>query len=366
MNSKKILFVIPDMQQGGAERVVSVMANYWVERGHAVGIMSFDNGESYYKLNEKITVHPLHSAKKIILGGGFIVNNISRFFNYIKQVKKIKPDIIISFTDNANVYCLLYNRFLRKPLIITQRTNPHFSMLPGSIKNLPGRIYKKAAAMVVQTAETLKIYKSLNIELPKKTAIIYNPLSPSSYADAGVAGREKIILAVGRLNNSHKHFDKLTDIFSSINNEGWQLQIAGDGEDRQMLETKIRQLNLEDKIILLGGVKDLTPLYQSAKIFVLTSQFEGFPNALCEAMANGCACISYDCATGPAEIITPEENGILIELGNEKAFAQALYSLMTDEAKMQSLSYNALKIRERLDENKIMKEWESLIDEVLQ
>lgn len=102
------------MQQGGAERVVSVMANYWAKKGHTIGIMCFDNGASYYTLDKGITVHPLHSAKNISFGIGFIVNNISRFFNYIKQVKKIKPDIIISFTDNANVYCLLYNRFLKK------------------------------------------------------------------------------------------------------------------------------------------------------------------------------------------------------------------------------------------------------------
>lgn len=353
------------MQQGGAERVVSVMANYWAKKGHTIGIMCFDNGASYYTLDKGITVHPLHSAKNISFGIGFIVNNISRFFNYIKQVKKIKPDIIISFTDNANVYCLLYNRFLKKELIITQRTNPHFSMLPGSIKDLPGRIYKKASAMVVQTAETLRIYESLDIELPKRTAIIFNPLSPASYAGIGASDRKKIILAVGRLNNSHKHFDKLINIFSSINNGEWQLQIAGDGEDHQMLEDKIRELKLENKIILLGGVKDLVPLYQSAKIFVLTSQFEGFPNALCEAMANGCTCISYDCATGPAEIITPEVDGILIELGNEKAFARALYALMNDEVKMQHFSNAALKIRDKLDETKIMQQWDGLIDEII-
>ena len=131
-----------------------------------------------------------------------------------------------------------------------------------------------------------------------------------------------------------------------------------------MLGNKIKELGLNDNIVLLGGVKDLAPLYQSVKIFVLTSQYEGFPNALCEAMANGCACISYDCATGPAEIITTEKNGLLIEQQNESAFATALSALMNDEEKIQRFSAAATGIRDMLDENTIMKQWETLIDEL--
>lgn len=366
MMTKKILFVIPDMQQGGAEKVVSVMANHWSEQGHSVSILHFDNAPSYFSLNKNINLQSLHSANKSLWIFGFLVNNYSRTKNYFKQLRKIQPDIIISFTDNANVYCQLYKHVSKIPLILTQRTNPRFNTLPKIISWLPKRIYKKADAMVVQTRKTLEIYNELNIKLPERTRVIYNPLPGSSYFNGPQVDRKNIILAVGRLNIGHKHFDKLIDIFHSMSGHDWELHIAGEGPDRLVLEKKINELNLGNRVFLLGDVKELSSLYQQAKIFVLTSEFEGFPNALCEAMSNGCACISYDCPTGPSEMISSSENGILIEPGNMQAFGRALQSLVENEETILRFSSEAVKIKDKLNERKIMEEWEMLINDILQ
>jgi len=366
MMFKKILFVIPDMLQGGAEKVVSVMANHWSAKGHLVSILQFNDAPSYFPLDKKINLQSLHSAKRSVWIFGFLVNNYLRTINYFKQVRKIKPDIIISFTDNANIYCLLYNHLLKIPVVITQRTNPHHHTLHGMIDWLPKRMYRRANAMVVQTNQTLSIYRDLSIKLPEKTAVIYNPLPASAFNSSFSGERKKIILAVGRLNNSHKHFDKMIDIFYAIGDQEWQLHIAGDGPDRQMLEDRIRELKMETSIFLLGGIQHLSDLYKSAKIFVLTSKFEGFPNSLCEAMANGCACISYDCSTGPSEMIRSGINGILVESENAEAFARALTDLTKDEELIQRFSTEAVKIKELLFEDKIMNQWEMLIDDVLQ
>lgn len=365
MSIRKILFVIPSMQQGGAERVVSIMANHWTNKGYNISIMTFDNVESYYTLEKEVSLYSLHSAKNSFGAFNFIVNNILRTVNYFKCIRKIKPDIIISFTGNANVYCILYNRVLKIPLIIAQRTNPRFNTLPAIINKLPRHIYKRADAIVVQTAETLKIYRDLDFRLPGKASVIFNPLSKTSYPDTNNVLRQKKVLAVGRLYNYDKHFNRLITIFSNINSDGWVLEIAGDGPDHQMLQGIIDNNKLGDKVKLLGGVKDLVSLYQEAKIFVLTSQYEGFPNSLCEAMANGCACISYDCATGPSEIIKHGHNGLLIENQNETAFATALAGLMNDEPAIHKFSVASTGIRQQLDEDKIMEQWDSLINEVI-
>ena len=365
MRKSKIVFVIPDLQQGGAERVVSIMANYWAGLGHNIFILTFNNEPPYFFIDNCIKVQSLYSAKQNFWVFNFLINNISRTINYIKWLSRIKPNIIISFTDNANVYVLLYNLVVRKPVIIAQRTNPIYNTLPAIIKWTPKYLYRRADAIVVQTRQTLKIYEEISMELPQKRGVIYNPLPTKSFNNIDNLERKNIIIAVGRLNIKDKHFDKLISIFSSTKNTGWQLHIAGIGPDRLALEKIIAERNLENKVTLLGSVLDTSPLYQSAKIFVLTSKFEGFPNALCEAMANGCACISYDCPTGPSELINTGVNGILIEPENSEAFGVALSALMNDEEMIKRLSSEAKKISGMLDEEKIMTQWESLIDDIL-
>ena len=365
MEKKNILFVIPAMQQGGAERVLSLMVNYWAAKDYAVSVLVFNDKPSFYTLHPAIHYYPLNSAKTSFGIFNFVVNNFTRTINYLQCIKKINPDVVISFTDNANVYAVLYNSFAKKPLVIAQRTNPYYNTLPKSIRFLPRLIYNRASAMVVQTLQTIAIYQNLKIPLPKITAAIYNPLNKDIYRPLENIKRTNIVLAVGRLYNKDKHFDKLIEVFNATDNHQWQLHIAGDGPDSKMLEDKIAELQLSAKILLLGSIKDLAPLYQAAKIFVLTSEFEGFPNALCEAMANGCACISYDCATGPSEIIKNNSNGILIAPGKQQEFAQQLNALMHDENRINQFSKAACTIREVLDEEKIMQQWEVLIDKIV-
>ena len=365
MKNRRILFVIPSMQPGGAERIVSVMANFWAQKNYDVSIISFDTKTSFYPLNEKISYYNLNSDEEKYGFFNSIFNNYLRIFNYFKYIKKAKANIIISFTRNANVYCLLYNFFLKRDLIISERTNPHFSILPKGLNRLPHLIYKYANGIVVQTPETLQIFNELKIALPQKKKIIFNLIDKTTFGNVYKGKRRNVILAVGRLENAVKQFDKLINIFNASENNGWELHIAGNGPDYQNLQVQINKLDLEKKVFLLGSITQLGELYQSSKIFVLTSSREGFPNALCEAMANGCACVSYNCATGPSTIINHSVNGILVEAGNEEKFREELSVLMKDEIAIQRLSAEAIKIAEVLDENKIIAQWESFIDEIV-
>ena len=366
MKIERILFVIPTMQQGGAERVVSVMANFWAQNNYHVSIISFDDRLSYYPLDKKIDYYNLRSVRKNRGVLTKINNNIIRARNYFNYVEKINPGIIISFTRNANMYCILYNFFLKKHLIVGETTNPSFPILPKGMNKLPRFIYKFANGIVVQTAETLEIFKKLKIPLPQKKEIIYNPISKSIFDKIDSIARKNIVLAVGRLENKTKQFDKLINMFSASESDGWELHIAGIGSDYHNLQSQITDMSLENRVFLLGSVQQLAALYQGAKIFALTSSREGFPNALCEAMANGCACISYDCPTGPSSIIDNNVNGILIEPENEKKFQQQLSLLMKNESTINRLAAEARKIIDVLEESKIIFKWETFIDTVLE
>lgn len=366
MNIQRILFVIPTMQQGGAERVLSLMANFWAKKKYQVFIISFDDQPSCYPLDKDICYYNLNSSKKSAFFLIKIRNNFIRTQNYFFYVNKINPTVIISFTRNANMYCILYNFFLKRQLIVGETTNPSFPILPKGMNYLPRLIYKFATAIVVQTVESLKIFEDLKISLPGKKEIIYNPISQASFSKLYKLKRENIVLAVGRLENNTKQFDKLINIFNASDNDGWELHIAGTGSDYQNLKKQIEELNLKSKVFLLGSVQQLNEVYQEAKIFALTSIREGFPNALCEAMANGCACISYNCPTGPSAIINNNVNGILIEPGNEETFREKLSFLMKDEPTIKRISDEAYKIIDTLDERKIFKKWEHFIKEVVE
>jgi len=358
---KNILFVIPTMQQGGAERVVSIMANYWAQKGYGISVISFDDQASYYPLLPTVKYYNLNSTTNGFGPLNFVVNNIKRTFNYLRLAKKIGPDVVVSFTDNANVYCVLYNFFARRKLVITQRNNPDYITLPSVIKKLPRLIYKYADVMVLQCEATKAIYERQRVKLPPKTEVIYNMIKTDYQEPSANEKRENIVLAVGRIENRQKQFDRLVEMFAATGNSIWQLHIAGDGPNLPDLKARVMKAGLQDRVILHGSIKNIMPFYSKAKIFALTSLFEGQPNALIEAMVNGCACISYDCPTGPAEIIDNSVNGILVKLNDEPEFMKQLAGMMNDEAAIKKFSAEAVKVKSIFDETRIMTQWENII-----
>jgi GalNAc-alpha-(1->4)-GalNAc-alpha-(1->3)-diNAcBac-PP-undecaprenol alpha-1,4-N-acetyl-D-galactosaminyltransferase len=140
---------------------------------------------------------------------------------------------------------------------------------------------------------------------------------------------EKNILAVGRLNRL-KGFDRLIKAFSHLDQKDWKLAIIGEGSERNNLENLIYDLNLEAYISMPGRTKAIEKWYKKSAIFVLSSRIEGFPNVLCEAMAYGCACVSFDCIAGPNEIITDKVDGYLVKNGDINALTAKMDFLINN------------------------------------
>jgi glycosyltransferase involved in cell wall biosynthesis len=186
------------------------------------------------------------------------------------------------------------------------------------------------------------------------------------YSSLSQKNRKKVILAVGRLNHI-KRFDLLIESFKKVKNrDGWKLVILGDGEDREKLESLIVSLEMSHEVLLEGKVKNVDEYMKKSSIFILTSKHEGFPNALCESMMYGMAPISFDCETGPSEIIDSGVNGLLIKNGDRSQLIESIENLISDIELREKFSKNALKITEKLDQDNIIEEWQSLIGEVIE
>jgi GalNAc-alpha-(1->4)-GalNAc-alpha-(1->3)-diNAcBac-PP-undecaprenol alpha-1,4-N-acetyl-D-galactosaminyltransferase len=245
---------------------------------------------------------------------------------------------------------------------MSERSNPWKIAVPSYWRVLSWFVFPLSQYIVVQTERTKDFYRRYGVPIKK----IYNPLVvEKEYKSLSQKNRKKIILAVGRLNHI-KRFDLLIKCFKKVKNrDSWKLIILGDGEDREKLESLITHLNMNSEIFLKGKVKNVDEYMKKSSIFVLTSKHEGFPNALCESMMYGMAPISFDCETGPSEIIDSEVNGLLIKNGDTYQLIESIENLISDIELREKFSKNSLQIIEKLNQESIVEEWKSLIHKVI-
>lgn len=355
----KILFFIGSLRGGGAERVVSRLANKFAEKDHQVTIVT-KTPECVYTLHKDILWKPIFKTEDI---KNSIFNKSTRRITYYPRlynsIKKIKPDIILSFLVGMNRQAILISRILKIPIIVSDRISHKSDM---TIFNWIERrvLYKYANNLVVLTEYDHNNYYS---KFLKDVTVIPNPIYPS--INENTPSREKIILAVGNLDRwYHKGFDNLIKAFSKISKKhpDWKLQIAGGGKKGKIyLQNIAKELGVVEKIDFMGFEKDVATIMQKSEIFILSSRFEGFPNVLVEAMSNGCTVIACDCMTGPREIIKNNIDGILIEEGNINEMSFNLNKLIADARLREELRKNSILNVKRFDIDYIYTKWNKLI-----
>ena len=365
----KITLIIATLSCGGAERVLSNMANYWASRGRTVRILTFDDGgvAPFYDLHSSVELCPLNIASHSSNIFATIRKSLKRLKILRQAIIASDPDIVISFLTNENVYTLLATRFLGYPVVISERVDirHHSEDLRWSI--MRKLIYPAAETVVVQTSalrhwmeKTLRGVSVVTIPNPvvkEVGAKLKDTIVPNPY-----------VLAVGRLINNQKGFDQLLAAFAELHNEYQDLKlvIAGEGPDKGALLNLSRELGIEDKVIMPGAIRNIGSLQENAALFVMSSLYEGFPNALCEAMASGVAVISYDCPSGPAEIIRDGIDGILVPVGDVDGLSKAMRNLMSNSSKRASMASRAAEIMDRFSAELIMDRWEALIRQAME
>lgn len=359
MEKKTIAFIVGSLGSGGAERVISTLSNQLVNT-YNVCIITFKDVPPFYPLDNRIKVLPCF---EIIKPSSNIIQalkvNYDLYHKISSYLRDEKINLCIGFLTSSNVLSVLAARANKIPVIVSERNNPNASKTSSIWKAMRKFTYPKANYVVVQT-EIIKQFYSNWIE-ESKLRILHNPLSPDlNCKSMPDEARDNLILNVGSL-TEQKGQDMLIKAFAKINPKEWKLMIVGEGGKRKIYEEFIRSLNMTGKIFLPGRMKNISDYYNSAKIFAFPSLFEGFPNALIEAMYMGLPSISTDCPTGPSELISDGKNGFLVAIGDEENFTEKLKMLIQNQDLRIKFSEHAKRAVEDFSVEKVLKEWEEII-----
>jgi GalNAc-alpha-(1->4)-GalNAc-alpha-(1->3)-diNAcBac-PP-undecaprenol alpha-1,4-N-acetyl-D-galactosaminyltransferase len=360
---KKIAFIIPCLSYGGAERVIVSLANKFTSN-FEVFLIVFYKSDMIYNVDEKVNI--VYLQEKYTASFSFIdaiINNIGYLKKLIKIAKKNKIDALIGFTTSVNIITVISSFYLKTPTLISERNNPEVYIPNFFWKVLRKFSYSFTSGLVVQTDFIKRFYqKTIQTD---KIIIIPNPIDEYLISKRKFYGdRLNIILTVGRL-DENKNQRLLIEAFSNLNPENWKLIIVGDGILRDVYKKLVKDLDIEQKVEFVGNVQNVWDYYNQAKIFAFTSNSEGFPNALLEAMSFGLPCISTDCPSGPSEIIINDENGYLIEVNNRKQLEDRLSKLINNPAICDQFSQNAISTTLKFNMVEVKKLWEVQIQKLL-
>jgi GalNAc-alpha-(1->4)-GalNAc-alpha-(1->3)-diNAcBac-PP-undecaprenol alpha-1,4-N-acetyl-D-galactosaminyltransferase len=352
----RILFVIGSLTPGGAERVVSLLANECSRSGYPVGVLTIKTGEDAFPLLEqveRIRIDISGSSRSVI---GAIDGYVRRRRAIREAIDSFHPNAVFSFLNYVNIRVLGAVRGAPYPVFVSERNT--ISAISGVRWRVLRRLlYPRARGLIVQTTRQRKQFRGFN----RSISVIPNPVVVPN--ELSFSEKEPIILLVGRM-SEQKQFDKFLSRMREIDLGEYRIAIAGEFRSpmRERIEAILEGSTLAERVELLGHVSETEPLYRKAAIFVLPSRYEGFPNALSEALSYGCACVSFDCPTGPSEMIEDRSNGFLVGDQDWDALIAGVQTVMHDHGIRRRFFDQAIEHQRRYALPAIAREWLSLAD----
>ncbi|MDF2948214.1 MAG: putative glycosyltransferase [Sedimentibacter sp.] len=355
---KKITFVVGIMGNGGAERVISVLSNIFAAKGYQIYVITIYGEKTDYELNPSV-VHISFKCKSRMR----VFRPLERCIFLRNYYKTKKPDIVISFLADVNIYSLIAALFTKTKVIVSERNDPNQDPKSNMIRKLRNIVYWFADGLVYQTPDAKKYFEYLD---KKKNAIIPNPIKdnlPNPYQ--GV--RKNKIVTACRL-DYQKNLIMMIDAFDMLQkkHEGYKLMIYGEGPLRNELENYILKKGLNTKVFLKGFSNNIHYEILKSKIFAISSDYEGISNSMLEALALGLPVIATDCPIGGTRMFIKNEiNGVLVNVGDADAMAEAMIRIVEDDAFAKKLSVNAVNIREKLSAVIIANMWLDFINKII-
>lgn len=349
---KTVVFFTGSMRRGGAERVISVLANYLVRHGWRVCIVSLLFKGVMYDLDPSIECVDFSNESR-----NQIIDIPRMLWRVRKFVSERKPYVIISFMVKINILVRFATFFLKTPFISSERNDPTVGR-NFVLKILQNFVYAHSSAVVFQT-DFARNYFSKKIQ--KKSVVIPNPVS---MAVNPTFARKNVIVSVGRL-EPQKNQKLLIDAFFDVHKKypNYNLDIYGEGSLRNCLQEQINSLNLNDVVCLKGNVCDVQNCIKDAKIFALTSNYEGMSNALIEAMCLGLSCVSTKCC-GSFDIISDNIDGLLVDVNDKEGLVNALLFYIENEIFAKKCAQKANEKAFRYSVEEISKKWIRLIEKI--
>lgn len=317
-----LILVISSLSPGGAEKVMSIIANQ-ASQSIEVTLVLLSKREKYYPINERVSV----------IEPNFVIEQMPRWlftwrvFWWLRGILNgIAAKSVLSFSGKYNAFVLLASMGIKKRVFVSDRSRPGISY--GKFLDiLNPLVYRSSAGIIAQTSQAKRFAEQLTKH--SNISIIPNPVHIPTLTIA-TEQKEKIVLNVGRFIPS-KHQDWLIDYYEAASSHDWSLVLLGEGKCWEEVLAKAKISQKQQNIHLHGNVTNIDQWYQKAAIFAFTSTSEGFPNALAEAMAYGCACIAFDCTAGPVDIIDDGINGFLVAEGDHKTYKRRLTELIENE-----------------------------------
>ncbi|WP_068546654.1 glycosyltransferase [Thalassotalea crassostreae] len=359
MNKKKVLFIYHKITYSGANKMVSFLSNNLDKERFNCVMYTYETSEyPYYKLNENINL--IRRDKRLALP---ILKRLGDFLSILKVVKKQKPDAIVSFNSTNSFYGFLIKVICGCTLIVSERG------FPASETRLISKIKRygmeRADAAIFQTPGARAYFPE---KLQKQSIILPNPVildecRPISWDDKNIA-----ISFVGRFELKQKRQDLMLNALNILIEKYPKLilNFYGDGPDLAIVKDLVKQLGLSDNVVFHGLVQNVKEQVKQDKIYVLSSDFEGIPNALIEAMSIGSACIATDCDPGGARLLIENRiNGVLVPKGDYISLANAIDELITNDIFAESLASEAMLISEKYSVDKISNKFNSFLDSML-
>ena len=343
---------------GGAEKSLVMLANELSKRGHKVSLLSFTSDNNIYNLDNSVDYYfiPDQGNRKI---------NVlrRRFFNLAAKMKELKPEIVISFWFQLAVFAMLISKTQGYKVIYSERGDPkdiEYDGLNGLIRSLS---FPLIDGFVFQTTGAQNFFSKRIVD---KSCVIHNAITIPRDILLEPIKKEKHIIAVGRLHRQ-KNFALLINAFKDVNKAypEYKLLIYGEGEQRKDLDKLIKELNLSEAVLLCGNTRDVLRKMKKAEVFVLSSDFEGMPNVLMEAMGLGLPCVSTDCSPGgAAELIVNKKNGLLVPKGDQKKLTLSLIYLIEHPKHAEQMGIEATKVLATHSPSIIYDRWDTFIKNV--
>lgn len=349
---KKILFVTSDLDRGGAQRVLTILANEYQKKGWEVHIAMVLYNRIGYDVDENIFIHNLSRD------GGNIKNLVYWIRGLRTLAKQVKPNIVVSFAGRVNMIAMMSILGMNIPVLVSERNDPLNDRRSKLEVELCKRFYSRANTVVFQTNYQREFYKKY---CDKNSVVIGNPIAAPIYTGEHVS---KDIVAVGKLMEQKNHsmlikaFSQIADIYSDKN-----VHIYGKGELKESLQQQVDALNLENRVIFEGNIDNIFEVLHKHQYFVMCSNYEGLSNALLEAMTSGMMCISTNW-NGVQDIIQDGENGLLVPIDDENVLVDKLKKVFDGYYDENAIKKNAIKKAEEYQTNRIIDQWYTAIEEL--
>lgn len=350
----KIAFLIYSLEKaGGSERVTVNLANELQSAGHNVSIIALHGNHSFFDISKKVLFYSLHNCKNRIIKSTALIklfNNHS--FDYLITISIGKLGLYLGFLSF----------FIRKEIKVISSEHLSFENSTLVIKFFKLLLYKRFYKVVVLTKADLRLFEKKGLE---NVVSISNASSyyPNEDTLKPILDRSKVILAVGRLEHQ-KGFDMLIKSWALIYHlfPSWNLCIVGEGSLKQnLIELINANFTNPNSCKLLPFTHDMNQYYGDSQVFALSSRFEGLPMVMIEALCFGCSLISFDCETGPREIIVDNYNGNLVVPGDIVELAEKLRHIIIDNEQREHYFFNQMRCRKKYLISEVISEWNRIL-----